>query len=96
MAKWIANVQIDDPKEYVDPKKFKAYVEDYGYEVEFEVSVVKEDNKSGINSYGQAGDDKIVIAEDVLDGLEEDVQGTLAKWKKKAEAMAAALNEKEL
>ena len=95
-AKWIVDVKVDDPKEYVKPENFVAYKEDYGYDVSLEISVVREDNKHGIKSCGWGGENKIILCDTQLDGEEEDVKGTIKLWKERAQAIADALNEKGL
>jgi len=93
-SKWIVKSKYTTRKEDeqfcreqgADPEDYD--IEDFN---EVEISVVREDNKTGLESYGWDGQDKIILFEDEVYTEEE------INWcKEVAEAVCETLNRKGL
>ncbi len=96
-AKWIADLKFTTRKEFektckeqsLDPKDYD--IHEYS---EIEISVVREDNKRGQESYGWGDDDKIIL----FDGSdhEEVTREDMDWYQKVAETICKALNHEGL
>lgn len=93
-TKWIVDSKYTTRKEMEDSLQENGESpDDFGIEdyQELEISVIREDNKNGIRSYGWADKDKLVL----FDGL--DVDEKELKWMEEvATTIAEVLNTKGL
>jgi len=95
-AKWIVNSKVVTRKEYEklykeggeDPKDYD--IEDFQ---DIEISVVRENDKHGQESYGWGGDDKIILFNDPGHAV---TQEDMDWYQKVAEAVCKALNHEKL
>ena len=94
-AKWITNVKYttkEESYEYYKENGLNPEEYDISEFDEVEISVVREDNDDGIESYGCEDSNKIILFDESQEYDKEDIE-----WcKQVAEAMCESLNEKGL
>lgn len=99
-SKWVTLIKEDvnrwdDVKgEWVPAclKDIKGAIEDAGYDVGLEISVIRKNYRHGFDSWGWGGTDKIIL----FDANEAETVADIEWMKKVAETTADALNKKEL